>query len=297
MHNYNPRPMARLHKRNFSRPTEERSVGRGVLQLVEIGDTTIGRIKYQPGWRWSEDLKPLIGGESCQIRHVGVCVAGQLRIEMADGASIDLLPGDVYEIPPGHDAWVVGDEPWESIDSEGRRYFAKVSEASDARALATILFTDIVSSTEVLARIGDSAWRDRLADYHAMARRVLEKYRGREVNTTGDGLLAMFDSPARAVRAALELAAGSADVGVEQRAGLHTGEVEMAGSDVRGIAVHFAARMAAAAGAGEVLVSSMTRQLLSGSGIDAVSRGPHTLKGIDGEVELFAVGSSKENAA
>jgi class 3 adenylate cyclase len=281
--------VAKLQKRNLANATEERSVGRGVLQLIEFGDTTISRITYQPGWRWSEDVRPIVGGELCMLRHIGICISGTLRVEMDDGAVIELGPDDAYEVPPGHDAWVVGEDPWVAIDSEGRRYFARVSAESDNRTLSTILFTDLVSSTETLARIGDAAWRDRLADYHLMATRQLEKNRGREVNTTGDGILAVFDSPARAVRCAMELTTGAANLGVEQRAGLHTGEVEVSGSDVRGIAVHVAARVAAAAGGREVLVSATTNSLLAGAGLATASRGVQKLKGIEQPVELFAV--------
>jgi class 3 adenylate cyclase len=281
--------VSRLQKKNLSQPDEVRSVGRGQLEFVEVGDSAIGRITYQPGWRWSEDLRPIVGTKVCEVRHVGVVLSGHLRIEMTDGSTIDLLPNDVYDIPPGHDTWVVGDEPYVSIDTVGRRNFGKPSRISDDRTLATILFTDLVSSTELLAQIGDRAWRDRLADYQFMATNVVEKFRGREVTTTGDGLLAVFDSPARAVRCAVELNAAAGEVGVKQRAGIHTGEVEMAGSDVRGIAVHLAARVAAAAGAGEVLISSTTSSLLAGSGLTTVSRGPQQLKGIEGPVELFAV--------
>ena len=283
--------MARLQKRNLAKPTEVRSVGRGELQVVELGDTTIGRIRYEPGWRWSEDLKPLVGGESCQIRHVGVVISGHFHVEMDDGATMELLPDDVYEIPPGHDGWVVGEEPWTSIDSEGRRYFAKLVEAAEARSLATILLTDIVSSTEIAARLGDAAWEGLLASYHGVATRTIERYRGREVATTGDGVLALFDSPARAVRCATELAGAARDLGLEQRAGVHTGEVDHVGEDVRGIAVHLAARVAAAADPGEVLVSATTNAVLTGSGIGTTSRGAHPLKGIHQPVELFAVDS------
>jgi class 3 adenylate cyclase len=282
--------VSKLQKRSLSNPDEVRSVGRGELALVEIGDTAIGRIEYQPGWRWSEDVRPMVGGEYCQIRHVGVCLSGRLRVEMADGSTIDLVADDVFEVPPNHDAWVVGNEPWISIDSQGRRYFAKLDEAMDRRTLATILLTDIVSSTELVAQLGDFVWRDRLAQYQTFAQRTLERFRGREIGSTGDGILALFDSPARAVRCALALAAGAPGVGVEQRAGLHTGEVDMAGDDIRGIAVHTAARVAAAAGAGEVLVSATTNALLSGAGLSTSSRGMHQLKGIDAPMELFSVG-------
>jgi class 3 adenylate cyclase len=281
--------VAKLQKRNLANPDEVRSVGRGKLELVEIGDTAIGRIQYDPGWRWSDDVRPIVGGELCDVRHVGVCLSGRLRIEMADGSTMEIGAFDAYEVPPAHDAWVIGDEPWISIDSQGRRYFAKLDEAADRRTLATILLTDIVSSTELVAQLGDFAWRDRLAQYHVFAQRTLERFRGREVGTTGDGILALFDSPARAVRCAVALAAGAPGVGVGQRAGLHTGDVDMAGDDIRGIAVHTAARVAAAAGPGDVFMSATTNALLSGSGVTTTSRGLQQLKGIEQPVELFAV--------
>jgi class 3 adenylate cyclase len=128
-----------------------------------------------------------------------------------------------------------------------------------------------------------------LASYHGVATRSIERFRGREVATTGDGVLALFDSPARAVRCATETATAAHDLGIEQRAGIHTGEVDQVGGDVRGIAVHLAARVAVAAGAGEVLISATTNVLLTGSGITTSSRGAQALKGINQPVELFAV--------
>ena len=264
-------------------------MGRGQLEVVDLGDSALGRIRYQPGWRWTEDVQPIVGTPLCQVHHIGIVVSGLLRVEMADGTSMELGPDDVFEIPPNHDAWVVGDEPWVSIDSAGRRYFGRSPGVTADRILATILFTDLVSSTELVARLGDLAWRDRLADYHDLVRRKLERFGGREIASTGDGVLALFDSPARAVRCATDLARATEDLGLVQRAGLHTGEVEQAGTEVRGVAVHLAARVAASAGPGEVFLSSTTNQLLTGSGLTTVSRGSHALKGIDEPVELFAV--------
>ena len=284
--------MARLQKRNLGRPDAVRQLGRGRLELVEMGDSAFGLITLEPGWRWSEDLKPKIGTALCEVHHVGYVISGSMRVVMADGSELDTGPLDVFDVPGGHDAWVLGDEPWVSIDWTGRRYFGAAPEDAAERVLATIMFTDIVGSTQLAAQLGDSMWRDRLADYHGLIGRYLERYRGREVQTTGDGVLATFDSPARAVRCALELAAAAPGVGVTQRAGLHTGEIELAGEDVRGVAVHLAARVAAAAGAGEVLVSATTNGLLLGSGLHSTSRGNHSLKGIDQPVELFEVTAS-----
>jgi class 3 adenylate cyclase len=279
--------MATLRKRNFANASIVRSVGRGELQVVELGDLAIGRITYQPGWRWSEDLRLVVGTPTCEVHHVGVALSGRLQIEMDDGSGYIIEPLDAFEIPPGHDAWVVGDEPWISIDTRGRRNFGAPAREPTSRYLATILFVDIVGSTELVRRLGDGAWRDLLADHNTNARAVLERYRGVEIGTIGDGLLATFDSPANAVRAADEIGRSARDLGMDVRGGVHTGEVERAGDDVRGIAVHHAARVAAAAGAGEVLVSSAAQRLLAGSGIRFEALGPHQLKGIDQPDELF----------
>jgi class 3 adenylate cyclase len=281
--------VARLRKRNLSQPTDSRTFGRGRLDLVDMGDIAVGRTNYAPGWRWSQDVKPIVGTEACEMHHIGYVVSGRLHTEMADGSSIEIGPGDVFELPPGHDAWVIGDEPWVSIDWSGRRFYGLAPASAATAVLTTIMFTDIVGSTELAARLGDNEWRERLAEYHALVRTSLERHHGREIQTTGDGILATFDAPARGVQCALELARTTPELGLEQRAGLHTGEIELHGEDVRGVAVHLAARVAAAASAGEVLVSSTTNALLMGSGLNTVSRGNHSLKGIEQPVELFSV--------
>ncbi len=257
--------------------------------MVELGDVALGRAVYQPGWRWSKDLKPLVGTTLCEFHHVGVVLSGRLHVEMEDGLTLEIGPFDAFEIPPGHDAWVVGDEPWVSIDSVGRRHFGRASEPSVARFLATILFVDIVASTELAVRLGDRAWRDLLADHNATARELVDRYRGREIGTIGDGFVALFDSPARGVQCATAIASAARGAGYSVRAGLHTGEVEQAGDDVRGVAVHVAARVSAEARADEILVSSTTRGLLAGSGFALEARGARTLKGLDEPEALFAV--------
>jgi len=156
------------------------------------------------------------------------------------------------------------------------------------RVLATVLFTDIVGSTERLAALGDRAWRALLDQHHEIVRRELAVYRGREIEFAGDGMLATFDGPARAIRCACAISGAVRPLGIEIRAGLHTGEVELAGTAVRGIAVHIGARVAAQAGPGEVLVSSTVKDLVAGSGIQFADRGTHALKGVPGEWRLFA---------
>jgi pimeloyl-ACP methyl ester carboxylesterase len=158
------------------------------------------------------------------------------------------------------------------------------------RILSTVLFTDIIGSTEKAARLGDQRWRHLLDDHHALIRRHLARFRGHEVKTTGDGFLATFDGPARGVRCACAIAEEIKSLGIDIRAGLHTGECEIIGDDVGGIAVHIGARVAALAGAGEVLVSSTVKDLVAGSGLHFDPRGAKSLKGIPGEWQIFAAG-------
>ncbi|MHB8662832.1 MAG: adenylate/guanylate cyclase domain-containing protein [Acidimicrobiales bacterium] len=157
------------------------------------------------------------------------------------------------------------------------------------RSLATVLFTDVVSSTEHASRLGDRRWTDLLDRHDALVSRELERHRGRKVNPTGDGLLATFDGPARAVRCAQAICGGVRELGIEVRAGLHTGEVELRGADIGGIAVHIGQRVSALAGPGEVLVSRTVTDLVAGSGIGFDDRGEYELKGVPGKWRLFAV--------
>ena len=157
------------------------------------------------------------------------------------------------------------------------------------RVLATVLFTDIVGSTEHAVERGDRAWRVMLARHHTLVRDALARFRGREIDTAGDGFFATFDGPARAIRCACAISQSVRALDIHVRAGLHTGECEVMGEKVGGIAVHIGARVVGLANAGEVLVSSTVKDLVAGSGIDFQSRGAYALKGIPGEWNLFAV--------
>jgi class 3 adenylate cyclase len=157
------------------------------------------------------------------------------------------------------------------------------------RVLATVLFTDVVGSTERVAALGDRDWKSLLGRHDEALRDVLARHGGVEVHTAGDGMLATFDSPARAVRCASDMIEATQAMGLAIRAGVHTGEIERHGKDLAGIAVHIGARVAALAGAGEVLVSATVPPLVVGSGLDFVDRGEHELKGVPGPWRLFAV--------
>jgi class 3 adenylate cyclase len=278
-----------LRRKRFDRPDEVRTVEKGRIEIVELGELAVGRAVFQPGWRWSEHVRPIVGGDSCQVHHIGYVVSGRIHVEMNDGASIELTEGDTFEVPPGHDAWVVGDEPWISVDYAGRRLFAKSPTEVSDRVFATIVFTDLSKSTETLRRVGDARWRALLAEHNQALRSEIERFGGREVKTTGDGFLVLFDSPARAVRGAAAMVDSAAALQLTARAAVHTGEVELQGDDVRGIAVHAAARILALAQPGEVLVSGTVRDVLAGSGLEFAERGDVELRGFEGRRSVAAL--------
>lgn len=199
------------------------------------------------------------------------------------------IPDAKYVELPGEDhLWWVGDI--DGLLDEVEEFLTGVRRGPEPdRVLATVLFTDIVGSTERAAQMGDRGWRDLLHAYYALARREIERFRGREVDTAGDGFLASFDGPARAIRCACSTSAGAARLGLQIRAGLHTGECELVGDGIRGIAVHTGARIMSMAHPGEVLVSSTVKDLVAGSGIKFEDRGLHRLKGVPEEWRIFAV--------
>ena len=256
--------------------------------VVEIGDLTVYREVEQPGWRWSTHHREMVGTEWCEARHVGVCLSGRFGVLLRDGTTGECEPNDVFEIPPSHDAWVIGDEPAVIIEWTGFRAWSPPSAGVQSRMLTTLLFTDLVASTATLARLGDSAWREVLSVHYEAARAELERFRGREVETTGDWLLATFVGPAAALRCAGAIRSVAARDGLQVRAGLHVGEVEQVGTGVRGIAVNEAARIMAVAGPNEILASETTRVLVLAARLTFEDRGLRELKGFPGARRLFA---------
>jgi len=280
--------MAEAVSKSFDRPDEVVDFPRIRTSIVELGDLTVGRQVSEPGWRWSEHVRPTVGGAWCQARHVGFVVSGRFGIELPDGTGYEFGAGDVFDIPPGHDGYTIGDEPCELIEWMGIRAFTGFATGIYSRVLATLLFTDLVDSTARAAELGDARWRHLLSSHFMAARAELERFGGREVKTTGDGLLVRFEGPARALHCAAAIRQHAQASGLEIRAGVHVGEVQLVGEDVRGVTVHEAARIMAAAGPGEILVSDLTRGLAGASGLRFEDRGTHTLKGLEGEWRLAA---------
>ena len=201
----------------------------------------------------------------------------------------DRISGAKYVELPGRNVFHFV-EPWRQSFQEIAQFLTgHQAEVADDRVLATVLFTDIVDSTRRAAEMGDRDWHALLDAHDAVVRSQLARFRGREVNTSGDGFLAMFDGPQRAIRCAMAIRDAVQSLGIEVRAGLHTGECEIRGDDIGGIGVHIGARVSALAGPNEVLVSSTLRDLVIGSGLEFEDRGVHELKGVPGEWRVFAV--------
>jgi class 3 adenylate cyclase len=230
---------------------------------------------------------PSIGAPTLIVHRTGDQVC---HVENARWLARNIRGAKYVELPGiDHVPWIDGDDIMEEI----REFLTGVREPeAPDRVLATVLFTDLVSSTERARELGDRRWKETLDRHNEIVRHDLTRFRGREVDTAGDGFFATFDGPARAIRCARSIVDDVRKVGLDVRAGLHTGECELAGDAVRGIAVHTGARVAAQAGPGEVLVSQTVKDLVAGSGIEFEERGAHELKGIPGEWRLYAVSQS-----
>jgi class 3 adenylate cyclase len=210
-------------------------------------------------------------------RHLAANIPGARLLELA-GADHYPFSGDQDELLDAVERFLAA---------------AHGAEVDFDRVLATVLFTDIVASTEIAARMADRAWRDLIASHHRRVRSFLARFRGREVDVAGDGFLAVFDGPARAVRCGLAVCQDARALGLDVRVGVHTGEVELDGPAVRGIAVHIGARVATEARPGEVLVSSTVKDLVAGSGLVFEDRGQHELKGVPGAWHVYAASASE----
>jgi class 3 adenylate cyclase len=228
---------------------------------------------------------------SIRVPTLAIHRTGDQLVSVENGRFLaEHIPGARYIELPGNDHIpFVGENAGEIVDAIQEFLTGSRAPVEIDRVLATVLFTDIVGSTEKAAALGDSQWHKLLDDHHVTIRRNLARFRGHEIKSTGDGILATFDGPARGVRCACAIAEEIHPLGIDVRAGLHTGECEIMGEDVGGIAVHIGARVASLAGAGEVLVSRTVKDLVAGSGLRFADRGSQTLKGVPGDWQIYAV--------
>jgi class 3 adenylate cyclase/quercetin dioxygenase-like cupin family protein len=273
--------------KNLSAPDETLSLEKGSASTVRVGELVVGQLALEPGWRWSRHVRPIAGTASCQFHHVGLVLSGAMDGRMDDGTEFKIRPGDIFDVPPGHDNWVIGDEPMVAVVWGGWRGWGKPPVGE--RILTTMLMTDIVGSTDRVSAVGDAAWDQLIDHYHVLVREILERYRGTEIDTVGDGFLMVFDGAARAVQSALEIRTAARGIGVDIRAEIHTEEVAVVPGGMRGVAVHETARIMALGNAGDILVSSTTRELSAGSGFTYEDRGIHHLRGIPAPRRVFAM--------
>ena len=278
--------MGAIRRKRLDDPDAIHDLPLSSIRIVRIGSHTIGHGVVQPGFRWSSHMGPVAGTPSCPVHHVQVLLSGRFAVRMDDGEEVEFGPMEVGDIPPGHDAWVVGDEPVHILDFAGSSDAIGMPREHE-RIVTTLLMTDIVDSTPTASRLGDAAWRGLLADHNRLVRAQLVRFGGSEVNTTGDGFLATFRSAVAGLRCAAAIPDALRETGIEVRIGVHTGEVEVMGSDVGGVAVHAAARIMALAGPSEVVASSMTVGLADGSGLAFAALGPREVKGLDRPIELY----------
>ena len=278
--------MGAIRRMSLDDPEATRQFPHNAITVARMGSHTIGYAVVQPGWRWSEHMGPAIGERTCQVHHLQVFFAGRFVVRMEDGEEVEFGPLDVGDIPLGHDAWVVGDEPVIILDFAGHSDAIGMPREHE-RIVTTLLMTDIVGSTATATRLGDAAWREVLSDHNRLVRAQLVRFGGSEVNTTGDGFLATFRSAVAALRCAAAVREAVREAGLEVRAGVHTGEVEVMGKDVGGVSVHTVARLMALAGPSEIFASAVTVGLADGSGLDFEAGGAREVKGLDRPIEVF----------
>jgi len=277
--------MPAIQRKNLGEPDETREPPLAHTTLTRVGTHTIGHGVLQPGWRFSTHMGPLMGTTLCPIHHLQLLQSGRMGVQMADGESIELVPGDVIDIPPGHDAWVIGDEPLVVLDIAGNVEGMGLPVEHE-RILTTLLMTDIVDSTKTLERLGDQQWKQVLREHDRLTRMLIDRYRGTEVDTTGDGFLARFASAISALRCAMAIRDAVRSMGLEVRIGVHSGEVEQVGPAITGLSINATARIMALAGPSQILVSSTTRGLADGAGLSFQDAGSHAVKGFERPVEV-----------
>jgi class 3 adenylate cyclase len=278
-----------MQRKSLDLPDETRTLPHGRTDIWNLGDFVVGRITFEPGWRWSNDVKPIAETDWCEYHHLGLVIQGVLHYITPDGLEMEVGPGMLYEILPGHDAWVVGDEAVIQYDFAGMRTFALPAAARTERVLATLVCTDVVNSTATAERVGPAAWATMLAELNAESRRQIDKFRGKLAATTGDGVIGMFDGAERAIRCGAAISQAASRLGFGLRVGVHTGEVELIPDNIRGVTVHVVSRVTALADPGEVVVSGTTHELVVDADLRFEDRGAHELKGVTGARQIWAL--------
>jgi class 3 adenylate cyclase len=284
--------VSRVEIRDLGEPEAVVTYPLGATNQVRLAGTVVSKHVLQPGWSWEAHAQPQIGTAPCELYHRGVVLSGRMGVRTDDGQEVVIGPNQVFDLPPGHVTWVEGDEQLVMVDWAGGAGF-DVHPGDSARVMASILFTDMVGSTEQARKAGDAAWKRTAAMHDDVVRTVLVRFGGREIETAGDSFLIVFDGAERAIRCGLEVVEALAAIQVPIRVGIHSGEVDLTAEGVHGVAVHAAARILDEARAGEVLVSATTRDLAEGSaGLEFEPRGRYRLKGLEREHDLFAAAAS-----
>jgi class 3 adenylate cyclase len=277
------------YHRNFDDPDEVIELELLTSKILGLGGMSLVMDIHQPGWHWMDHVRPVVGTELCESRHLGYLISGHLGVRLRDGTELAPAPGDAIDIPSGHDSWVNGDEPAVTVTWLGGVTWLAPLRTLKERVLVTLMFTDIVDSTGMAQRLGDQRWLDLLAGFNQRTAESIDRYRGWLVKFTGDGALALFDGAVRAVKCALACRRDAAELGLTIRAGVHTGEVETAGEEAQGFAIHEAQRIMAHADPGEVLVSATTMALARDPLLKFEGRDEVQLRGLDQPIGLFSV--------
>ena len=261
---------------------------RRLMAMLERSSATPAAIKSYFEWAIQQDIEDVLRAIQAPTRVL--CVPGLAIPETAVRYVAELIPNSTFHLmPPNPPGTSIGQIALPMTD-QIEEVVTGTSHPTDVdRFLGTVLFTDVVSSTELLERVGDAAYQQMRADHERMVRLAVESFGGRLMTVTGDGTLSVFDSPTKAVRCAETICSEAENAGISVRAGIHTGELEHAAMNVTGLTVHIGARVGAAADPGQVLVSRTVHDLVAGSGLTFASRGEHELKGVSGTWELFAV--------
>jgi len=282
--------MPGIKSKTFDQPDTVGSFEHMESALYEVGAIAFGRAVLQPGWRWATSIGTLSGEALCQVHHINLILSGRICFQMANGETAEYGADTFVDVPPGHDAWVVGVEPVVLLDLFGNA--VDVGRPSESRrVVTTVLMTDIVDSTGTASRLGDVRWRQLLGEHDRFVRRCLERFTGHEIKSTGDGFVATFQSSISALRCAVAIRDGVGAMGLAVRIGVHTGEVEVVDDDIHGLNVHAAARIMALAGPSTILVSEITRNLADGSGAQFNERGAQAVKGFERPIAVFELES------